>query len=192
MKLTIRKARHVLGGTVLGATALMCAAGVLPAAAHAATAPAPAAAPATTAPAWHIRRCHANQTEVWLGVGLGGGTAGTIFYPLEFTNVGRHACTLRGFPLVKAISKHGHQIGKSSRHLTSRHGTVTLWPGWTAHATLGIIEAGNVCSHPVTATTLKVRAPHQGRSTQLPFAFQACPHKRVLVVGPVKPGVGIP
>jgi len=195
MKLTFRSARRGLGGTVLGATALVCAAGVLPAAAQAsAAAPASAAAaPASAAAAArHIRRCHASQTEIWLGVGLGGGTAGTIFYPLEFTNLSRHTCTLRGYPVAAAISRHGHQIGKSSGHLTSRHRTITLRPGQTAHAILGIVEAGNVCRHPVTATTLKVRAPHQGSSTRLPFAFQACRHKRVLVVGPVRPGVGIP
>jgi hypothetical protein len=183
MKLTFRATRRILGGT-----ALLCATALLPGTAMAST-----VTPARTGGvAWGIPRCHAGQTETWLGLGLGGGTAGTIFYPLEFTNISRHACTLRGYPTAAAISKGGRQIGKSSRHPRSRHQTITLWPGWTAHATLGIVEAGNVCSSPVTASFLKVRAPHQGRSTQLPFQFQACWHKRVLVVGPVQAGVGIP
>ncbi|HUZ26239.1 MAG TPA: DUF4232 domain-containing protein [Streptosporangiaceae bacterium] len=183
MKLTFRAGRRVLGGT-----ALVCAAALLPG-----TAMASVATPARTGGvAWKIPHCRAGQTLTWLGLGLGGGTAGTIFYPLEFTNVSKHTCTLFGYPRVSAISKGGRQIGKSSRHLRARHRVVTLPPGWTAHASLGIIEAGNVCSRPVMATTLKIHAPHQRRATQLPFQFQACWHKGVLVVGPVQPGVGIP
>jgi hypothetical protein len=183
MKLTFRTTRRILGGT-----ALLCATALLPG-----TAMASAATPArTSGVAWAIPRCHAQQTEIWLGLGLGGGTAGTIFYPLEFTNISKRTCTLRGYPRAWALSKGGRQIGKSSRHLRSRHQVITLQPGWSAHATLGIIEAGNVCSKPVTAATLKVRAPHQGSATRLPFAFEACSHKRVLVVGPIQAGVGIP
>jgi Protein of unknown function (DUF4232) len=186
MKLTFRVGRR-LGGTVLGGTALVCAAGLLPG-----TALASVVTPAKAGAASAFPRCRANQTLTWLGLGLGGGTAGTIFYPLEFTNVSNRTCTLWGFPRVSALSRSGVQIGKSSRHLPAPHRVLTLPPGSTVHASLGIIEAGNVCSRSVTATTLKVHAPGQGRATQLPFPFQACWHKRVLVVGPVQPGVGIP
>jgi hypothetical protein len=170
------------GAAVLAGTALT----TLPGAAQAATTTA-----ARTSPAWSPR-CTSQQTETWLGLGLGGGAAGTVFYPVEFTNIGRHACFIWGFPRAAAISKAGHQIGKSSRALRLRHGIVELWPGQTAHATLGIVEAGNVCSRPVWASSLRIRAPHQRASTELPFSFQACRGKRVLVFGPVVPGVGIP
>jgi Protein of unknown function (DUF4232) len=178
------------GAAVLSGTALTA----LPGAAQAATTTAASPArtsPAGTSPAWSPK-CTSQQTEIWLGLGLGGGTAGTIFYPVEFTNVGHHACFLWGFPKAAAISASGHQIGKSSRALRLRHGVVELFPGWTAHATLGIVEAGNVCSHPVRAASLRIRAPHQRASTDLPFAFQACHGRRVLVFGPIMPGVGIP
>jgi hypothetical protein len=176
------------GAAVLSGTALTA----LPGAAQAATTTTAAStSPAKTSPAWSPK-CTSQQTEIWLGLGLGGGTAGTIFYPVEFTNVGHHACFLWGFPKAAAISASGHQIGKSSRALRLPHGVVELWPGWTAHATLGIVEAGNVCSHPVRAASLRIRAPHQRASTDLPFAFQACHGKRVLVFGPIVPGVGIP
>ena len=175
------------GAAVLSGTALTA----LPGAAQAATTTAARTSPAKTSPDWSPK-CTSQQTEIWLGLGLGGGTAGTIFYPVEFTNVGHHACFLWGFPKAAAISASGHQIGKSSRALRLRHGVVELFPGWTAHATLGIVEAGNVCSHPVRAASLRIRAPHQRASTDLPFAFQACHGKRVLVFGPIMPGVGIP
>jgi hypothetical protein len=183
MKLTFRATRRILGGT-----ALLCATALLPGTAMAsAVMPAKAGGVASGIP-----RCRAHQTTIWLGLGLGGGTAGTTFVPLEFTNTSNRTCTLSGYPTASARSKNGHQIGKSSRRLRSRHHVITLRPGSTAHVSLGIIEAGNVCTKPVTAAALKVRAPHQGSSTQLPFQFQACRHQGVLVVGPVQAGVGIP
>ncbi|HEU5416109.1 MAG TPA: DUF4232 domain-containing protein [Streptosporangiaceae bacterium] len=145
----------------------------------------------STQPAWRFRRCKAWQTQIWMGI-PGSGAAGTIFYPLEFTNISKHPCKIWGFPRVTAKGKHG-QIGKAARHVGSRKKhVVELWPGQTAHARLGIIQAGNVCSKPVWSFGLKVRAPHQGRSTVIPYSFLACFHKRVLVVGPVRKGVGIP
>jgi hypothetical protein len=188
MKLTFRATRRILGGT-----ALLCATAALPGMVLAGPAMASAAAPranAGAAPA--IPRCHSGQTLTWLGLGLGGGTAGTIFYPLEFTNISKHTCELSGYPSVAALGKNGRQIGKSSRRLTSHHRAITLRPRQTAHASLGIIEAGNVCNKPVNASALKIRAPHQARATRLPFQFQACRGKRVLVAGPVRAGVGIP
>jgi hypothetical protein len=194
MKLTFATRMTRVTRRALAGTAVLCGAAALagttltalPGAAQAAT-----TTPARTAPSWSPR-CTSQQTEIWLGVGLGGGTAGTIFYPVEFTNIGHHPCFIWGFPHAAAISPAGHQIGKSSRPLRLPHGVVELWPGWTAHATLGIIQAGNVCSHPVRATSLRIRAPHQRASTDLPFSFQACRGQRVLVFGPVVPGVGIP
>lgn len=183
MRLTFRATRRIIGGT-----ALVCAAALLPgtAMASAASASAPAAKPAWAPP------CQESQTLIWLGLGAGGGTAGTIFYPLEFTNVSHRTCSLFGFPTAWAVFQDGRQIGKASRHLFQRHGFVNLLPGQTAHALLGIIEAGNVCSRPVTAAALRVRAPGQRSSTVIPFSFQACHGKRVLVTGPIQPGVGIP
>lgn len=194
MKLTFATRMTRVTRRVLTGTAVLCGAAVLsgtaltalPGAAQATT-----TAAARTAPNWSPR-CTSQHTEIWLGLGLGGGSAGTIFYPVEFTNVGHHACFLWGFPRARAISASGHQIGKASRSLRLRHGVVELWPGWTAHATLGIVEAGNVCNRPVRAASLRIRAPHQRASTDLPFSFQACRGKRVLVFGPVVPGVGIP
>jgi hypothetical protein len=186
MKLTLRATRRILGGT-----ALLCAAALLPGTAMAASAPSTHGSTHHAKAAWGLPRCKEWQTTIWLGLGNGGGTAGTTFRPVEFTNTSRHACKLRGFPRVWGIGSSGHQVGKAARHLSQRHGTVELWPGQTAHATVGFIEAGNVCKYPVS-TGLVVRAPHQGSSTKLPFFFKSCPHRRVLVTGPVVPGVGIP
>jgi hypothetical protein len=137
--------------------------------------------------------CTPAHTQVWLGLGLGGGTAGSIYYPLEFSNVGHSACTLRGFPGVSAIGSGGGQIGPAASHNGQHHGTVTLAPGATAHAILRVLDWGALCSTEVVAAGLNVYPPGERRTEPVvPFPFGACAHRGVLIVGPVRAGVGIP
>ncbi len=137
-------------------------------------------------------KCTAAHVQVWLGLGVGGGTAGSTYYPLEFSNVGRHACSLNGYPGVSAYGNSGAQVGPAASRNGQHHGTVTLAPGATAHAILRVVDWGAVCSPEVPAAGLKVFAPGTTRSEPVPFSFGACAHQGVLVVGPVRAGVGIP
>jgi hypothetical protein len=146
-------------------------------------------------PAWAAAsapRCATAHLEVWLGLGLGGGTAGSTFYPLEFSNVGHGACTLSGYPGVSAYGSGGRQVGPPAGRETHAHGTVTLAPGATAHAILRVVDSGALCSTSVAAAGLKVFPPGATRSEPVPFSFGACAHKGVLDVGPISAGVGIP
>lgn len=135
--------------------------------------------------------CPGSSTQVWLGLGLGGGTAGSTYYPLEISNVSHHTCTLNGYPGVSA-QRGGAQVGPAATRITGSHGTVTLAPGATAHAILRILDWGALCSQEVHADSLKVFPPGQTQSESVPFSFGACAHRGVLVVGPVRAGVGIP
>ena len=164
---------------------------VIVAAAVAAVAFVPAASARRAAPA-SAPRCTVAHLEIWFGLGLGGGTLGSVYYPLEFSNVGHHACTLNGFPGVSAIGNAGHQVGPSASRNGQHHATVTLAPGATAHAILRVEDWGALCSHEVLAAGLKVFPPGATGSMPVPFSFGACAHRRVLVVGPVSAGVGIP
>lgn len=137
-------------------------------------------------------KCSAANTQVWLGLGLGGGTAGSTYYPLEFSNVGRHACTLNGYPGVSAYGGGGTQVGPAASRNGQHHGTVTLAPGATAHAILRVVDWGAVCSTEVVADGLKVYPPGQARADPVPFSFGACANRGVLIVGPLRAGVGIP
>jgi hypothetical protein len=150
-----------------------------------------AGASARTASPAAVSTCTVAHLEIWLGLGLGGGTAGSTFYPLEFSNIGHSACTLNGFPGVSGFGS-GGQIGPAASRNGQPHTTVTLAPGVTAHAILRVVDAGAVCSSPVTATSLKVFPPGATRSESIPFSFAACAHRGVLIVGPVRGGVGIP
>jgi Domain of unknown function (DUF4232) len=130
--------------------------------------------------------------EVWLGDGLGGGVLGGVYYPLEFTNVSRRACSLTGYPGVSAYRGGGAQVGPAGSRNTQRHRTVVLAPGATAHALIKIEDWGALCSRKVAADGLKVFPPGQTTAQIIPFPFGACAHRGVLRVGPVRAGVGVP
>ena len=114
---------------------------------------------------------------MWINT-QGNGTAGTIFYTLNFTNLSGHPCLLRGFPGVSAVNLHGGALGRAaSRDSGQTVRTVTLTNGHTAHAVLGIVDIGalspSTCP-PTTAAGLRVFPPNQSASKVVPFPFPAC------------------
>src|SRR5262249_18751428 len=87
--------------------------------------------------------CKSQQLVNWLNT-TANGTAGTIYYELQFTNVGP-TCTLRGYPGVSAVSLSGHQLGKPARRVTGLTvKTVKVRQGRTARAAVGFEETGAI------------------------------------------------
>src|SRR6476646_4955830 len=89
-----------------------------------------------TAPA-AVRACTADDLGVWLAVAQLDGAAGSVYYPLQFTNLSRHACAMRGFAGVSAVDRNLHQLGSPAgrAHVVPVR-TVVLGSGRTAHAVL--------------------------------------------------------
>ena len=149
----------------------------------------------TTAAA--VPACAAADLGVWVAVSQSDGAAGSIFYPLQFTNLSRHACAMRGFPGVSAIDRHGHQLGSpAGRDHTRPVRTVVLAPGATAHA---ILRYGDVtvatapgCHLVSSMFELRVYPPGQRQATYAAFSAQACSHTGpvYLHVTPLQVGVG--
>ena len=84
-----------------------------------------------------VPACAAADLGAWVAVSQSDGAAGSVFYPLQFTNLSRHACAMRGFPGVSAVDRHGHQLGSPAGRDHARPvRTVVLAPGATAHAIL--------------------------------------------------------
>jgi hypothetical protein len=167
------------------AAAIAGAAILVPGAALASTAggSAAAAAAAASPPA-----CATSGLVIWLNT-FGNGYAGGVDYTLNFTNLSGHACTLRGYPGVSAVSLGGRQIGHSAGWGTATPGVVTLADGATAHAALQITDPGNYglqCflpgpppspGHPGTLPTaagLRVYPPGRFTAKVVPFPFSAC------------------
>jgi hypothetical protein len=122
----------------------------------------------------------------------GNGYAGGAGYVVEFSNIGRLACSVKGYPTVK-LTENGRRVGLKSRHdplVPVRR--VTLRPGQTAHVVLFITDAGVLC-RPSPTNGLSVRPPGSARVARFPLvAFGACPGKSTLRVDAINPGVGIP
>ena len=184
MKLTFRVSRRILGGA-----ALMAATALVPGTALAATAWPTTATAAAAKPGWWAPRCLIGQTKVTLGPG--NGAAGTVYYPLRFTNTSKHTCGLIGYPKTYAEYQDGKVIGNASRKIWGKQWWYAVAPGATVHSTLGIVEAGNICTKPVWAAGMRVYAPGQFDSSWLNFKFQACHGSvTVMTVTPVVAGKG--
>jgi hypothetical protein len=149
----------------------------------------------TTAAA--IPACTADNLGVWVAISQLDGAAGSAFYPLQFTNLGRHACAMRGFPGVSAVNRNGHQLGSPAGWSHTRPvRTVVLAPGATAHSVLrygDVTVATAPGCHPVSSMVeLRVYPPGQRQATYAAFSAEACSHTGpvYLDVTPVQAGVG--
>jgi Protein of unknown function (DUF4232) len=171
---------------ILAAAAVTCAAALAPAAALASTGT--HAGPARTA----TPSCATSGLDIWMNT-QGNGALGTTYYHLEITNLSGSTCTLFGYPGVSGVTLTGTQLGSAaSRNGRTPH-TVTLANGATAHALVGIVEAGNFppsqCG-PVTAAGLRVYPPNQTQSRVAPYPFPACSKSGPLYlnIGPMQSG----
>jgi hypothetical protein len=142
--------------------------------------------------------CTAFGLGVWVAINQGNGAAGTIYYPLEFTNLSGHACSLFGFPGVSALDAQGRQLGSPAGwdRTTTPH-TVILEPGATAHTLLAYHDAAVStepgCDPVNTAVLLRVYPPGQHSATDALYDFQSCSHAGPVylsIFGPIVPGVG--
>ena len=176
---------------VIAVAAAVAAAGlVTTSAAFAATPPSAAVTP----------KCAVNaggpSLAVWVAADQGNGAAGTVYYPLEFTNLSAHSCSLHGFAGVSAIDRGGRQLGSPAGWESGTSNTVILAPGATAHAVLAyhdvVVGQAPGCQTVATASELRVYPPDQRTATDGFFDLPVCAHTGPVYmdVGPIQPGVG--
>jgi Protein of unknown function (DUF4232) len=196
---TGRRAIAVMTGTAVAALAIT---GVAFAATSASASPGSGAArvAAVVVPKCAPALGQSGNVSAWVADGQGNGAAGTIYYPLEFTNLSGHTCSMYGFPGVSAISRSGRQLGSpANRESGGAFGTprtVTVRPGATVHAILAYHDAevstAPGCDPVNTTFELRVYPPNERGATLAFFNLEACSHAGpiYLSVGPIKPGVG--
>jgi hypothetical protein len=143
-------------------------------------APAPSTSPCAT-------------TDLAASLGQSDGTAGTIYYPLYLRNSASTTCTTAGYAAVLFVAgADNHQVGSAASQDPGTTATVTLAPGQTASATLGIAEAGNFppdCDMtPVSG--LRVFPPGQTASLVIGHVDSGCanPKYTTLHIGPLNYG----
>lgn len=128
--------------------------------------------PASTASACPTRYLKAT-------VGPVQGAAGSVYFPLDFTNISNAPCTLYGYPGVSlAGGTPVTQIGPGAdRSPVTAKKLITLAPGAVASALLRIADAGNypatICG-PKPATYLQIFPPNQTTPIYVAFKTTAC------------------
>jgi hypothetical protein len=164
----------------------------------------PAASPAgtgTTAPGLDgLALCQPAALRVAVNASQAGVAAGSMYYPVDFTNTASSPCGLYGYPgmsFVTSADGTGHQIGAPAQQNPGfGKVAVRLAAGGEAHAWLQVTQAGNYPSatcQPVTAHWLRVYAPGETEALYVNQVFSACSSAsvRLLTVMPVRPGQGV-
>lgn len=172
--------------------AIACAAALIPAAALAASsslaAPGAGGHQPGAVPPCAAGTSAQRQTFAWLAA-PGDGYAGGVTYPLEFSNVGHHACTLQGTPKIVAIASNGKQVGPAAGGGTTGQ-LITLQPGSTAHVILTVPVPAS-CAKPVTAT-LYAYPPGQSQRQSTGVKQPFCPNVAPAGVDSMHPLAGVP
>jgi hypothetical protein len=113
-----------------------------------------------------------------LTVGTSNGAAGTIFYPLDFTNISGSACTMYGYPGVAFMTAPGGtRVGPpAGRGSNTAPALVTLAPRATAHATLAVGNAliGSDCRQPAPVNGIQAYPPGQYSALYAPLSRPGC------------------
>ena len=215
MTSTASAARRLIAAAALGCSAAVvaaCGTSASTAGSPAATAPA-ATTPATTAtssrpasspaptPAASTSGpppCATSALRAAVPTGAGNAAAGSSYYPIQFDNVSGAPCTLYGYPGVSFVTEAGgSQIGPAAaRNPALAPQLVSLSPGQTVHAELGVVDAQNYppadCGF-VTAHWLRVYPPGQTAPLYVSFTTQTCSQPRqILSVQAVQPGADGP
>lgn len=139
-----------------------------------------------------VAKCTAAALGVWVAADQSQGTTGSIYYPLEITNLSHGTCYLYGHPGVSAVTGAGRQLGRSARWNPGTAKVVNLAPGATAHAMLQYVtvQVSPAC-HPANAAALKVYPPDQTGSDRAFWDLASCTTgPAYLAVGVIQPGAG--
>lgn len=143
----------------------------------------------TTTPVTSVAACASAAVLNWLNT-TADGTAGSVYYQVQFTNVSSHKCSLYGFPGVSAVNAAAHQVGAAAVRTSGTARVVDLAAGQSAESALQVVATVNFSSRacqPQTARGIRVFAPGATTSDVIPFPFSTCAnsHTVSLHVGPV-------
>jgi hypothetical protein len=111
-----------------------------------------------------------------LSFGRTGVAAGSAYTPLQFTNTGRSACVLVGFPGVSFVAGNdGHQVGDPAKRVGGIGAQLTLQPGQLASAMIQVGNSGNydpgTCK-PTQALGYRVYAPDDRAAMFISFGTE--------------------
>ena len=116
-------------------------------------------------------------------VGDGGAAAGTIYYPVVFTNRSGTSCYLQGFPGAAAADSAGAAKVNATRDTSTAATRVVLAPGRSAHADLAVRNVPPGSAPCPTYPLLLVTPPDSRRTSTILRSVQPCANQmRITVV----------
>ncbi|MDG3015231.1 DUF4232 domain-containing protein [Speluncibacter jeojiensis] len=137
-------------------------------------APATTAAPASTAA--NPNGCRTGELSITLG--QANGAAGSVMFPIVFTNTGSRTCELDGFPGVSYVGADGAaQVGAAATRNGPSGGPVQLAPGAKASAQVRAVQVANYPADeckPTPVSGLRVYPPNDFDSVVLPHEGTGC------------------
>jgi hypothetical protein len=104
---------------------------------------------------------------------------------LILRNTASATCIERGYPGVSFVSgSNGQQVGAAASRDAGTVATVTLAPGASVTATLGIVDAGNFPSdcNKTSVTGLRVYPPEQRTALYITHADSACANTKYVTL----------
>jgi hypothetical protein len=158
-------------------------------------------APSTVPGLGGLTVCRSAALKVTVDTSHPGGAAGSVYYPVNFTNTSGAPCGLYGYPgmsFVTADGNAGQQIGAAAQRNTAFGNlSVRLPADGVAHAWLQIAQAANYpasACQPMTAHWLRVFPPGDTAPSYVGVSFSACASASapLLTVTPVRSGRAVP
>jgi hypothetical protein len=136
------------------------------------------AASAPAGAAGSVTACTTTDLRTSTNGSAGGGSAGSYYSFIDFTNTSSAPCTLYGYPGVSLTAASGAQIGAAAtRDATTAADVVTLIPGATANAVLRMTDPAVYSTgqcQPATSAYLKIYPPDQTQPVQVAFKGGTC------------------
>ncbi|GGJ13070.1 DUF4232 domain-containing protein [Streptomyces brasiliensis] len=128
-----------------------------------------------------LRTC--STTDLYLSMGRKEGAAGSLYWPVTFTNTSTTSCALRGYPGVSVLDTAHKQIGPAATRTGRAYSTVTLTPGHSASAVVRTANGpvGGSCLR--TGAYLRVYPPASYKAVLVPAPWKIC--SGLFQVGPV-------
>ncbi|MBF6330356.1 DUF4232 domain-containing protein [Nocardia transvalensis] len=136
-------------------------------------------------------------SDLTVGFGPATGAAGTMAFPIVFTNAGSRPCVLQGFPGVSyATGPDSAPVGAPAARDGAASGPVLLSPGEQASALVFATDVGNIPEEqcrPVPVPGLRIYPPdntaslyleHDGTACSLEQASTTQLRVRAIVAGP--------
>jgi hypothetical protein len=135
------------------------------------------------------------SADLQASLGQAGAAAGTFYHLIVLTNTSGGACTLYGYPGVSFVTGQGGSVigAPATRNPLISDTLVTLSPGGTASALIGIADTGNLppsACETGTADWLQIYPPGDYGAVYLQLTSSVCtrPGQRFMTVTAVHAG----